>query len=41
MKNGEMILYCRFKEIIKEPGNSFQSPGLSQKHVKNVSHTAR
>ena len=26
--------------IIKEPGTSFQSPAFSQKHVKNVCHTA-
>ena len=25
-----------FNKIIKEPGNSFQSPALSQKHGRNV-----
>ena len=29
-----------FNKIIKEPGTSFQSPALSQKHVRNVCHTA-
>ena len=33
-------LYCYFRKIIKGPGTSFQSPALSQKHVRNVCHTA-
>ena len=33
-------LYCYFNKIIKEPGTSFQSPAFSQKHVRNVCHTA-
>ena len=40
MKNGQIMLYCYFNEIIKGPGTSFQSPALSQKHIRNVSHTA-
>ena len=31
--------YCHFDKIIKGPGTSFQSPALSQKHVRNVCHT--
>ena len=35
-----MSLYCRFNEIIvKGTGTSFQSPALSQKHVRNVFRT--
>ena len=33
-------LYSHFHEIIKEPGTTFQAPALSQKHVRNVCHTA-
>ena len=40
IKNCQFSLYCHFNKIIKEPGISFQSPVLSQKHVRNVSHTA-
>ena len=29
------MLYCHFNKIIKGPGTSFQSPALSQKHVRN------
>ena len=39
-KNSQIVLYCHFSKIIKEPGPSFQSPAFSQKHVRNVSHTA-
>ena len=38
VKNG--ILYFHYKKIIKGPGISFQPPALSQKHVRNVCHTA-
>ena len=31
-----MMLYCHFIKTIKGPGTSFQSPILSQKHVRNV-----
>ena len=31
---------CHFNKIINEPGTSFQSPALSQKHVRIVCHTA-
>ena len=41
MKNGQILLYCHFNKIIKEPGASFQSPAFSQKHVRNVCHTAQ
>ena len=40
MKNGQILLYCRFNKIIKGPGTSFQSPALNQKHIRNVYHTA-
>ena len=40
IKNGQILLYCHFNKIIKEPGASFQSPAFSQKHVTNVCHTA-
>ena len=36
IKNGQVTLYCCFNKIIKEPGTSFQSPALNQKHVRNV-----
>ena len=39
IKNGQILLYCHFNKKIKEPGISFQSPALSQKQVRNVSHT--
>ena len=38
-KNGQILLYCRFKKILKGPGISLNSPGLSQ-NVRNVYHTA-
>ena len=37
-KNSQTLLYCHFNKIIKGPGASFQSPALSQKHVRNVCH---
>ena len=40
IKNGQICLYSHFKKIIKARGASFQSPALSQKHVRNVCHTA-
>ena len=40
IKNVQISLYCHFRKIIKEPGTSLQSPALSQKHVRNVYHTA-
>ena len=40
IKNGQILLYFHFNEIIKGPGTSFQSPALSQNHVINVCHTA-
>ena len=39
IKNGQISLYRHFNEIIKEPETSFQSPALSQKHIRNVFHT--
>ena len=39
IKNGQISLYCHFNKIIEGPGTSFQST-LSQKHVRNVCHTA-
>ena len=41
IKNGQILLYCYFNKIIKEPGTSLQSPAFSQKHVRNVCHTAQ
>ena len=32
-------LYCHFNKIIKGPGTSFLAVALSQKHVRNASHT--
>ena len=40
IKNDQILLYCHFNKIIKEPGTSFQSPAFSQKDVRNVCHTA-
>ena len=40
MKNGQILLYCCFNEIIKESGTSFQSPALNQKHLRNFYPTA-
>ena len=37
---GQISLYCHFNKIIKGPGTSSQSAALSQKHVRNVCHTA-
>ena len=33
-KNGQISLYCNLNKIVKRPGTSFQSPLLSQKHVR-------
>ena len=38
IKNDWILLYCHFNKIRKEPETSFQSPALSQKHVRNVCH---
>ena len=40
IKNGPILLYFHFNDIIKEPGTSFQSPALNQKDVRNVFHIA-
>ena len=40
IKNGQISLYCHFNKITKGPGTSCQLPVLSQKHVRNVCHTA-
>ena len=40
IKNGQSSLYCYFNKIITGPGTNFQSPALSQKHVRNICHTA-
>ena len=40
IENGQILLYCHFNKIIKEPGTSFQSAAFSQKHARNVYHTA-
>ena len=41
IKNGQILLYCHFNKIIKEPGTSFQSPAFSQKYVGNGFHTGQ
>ena len=41
IKNDQITLYCHFDKIIKGPVTSFQSPALSQKHVRNICHTAQ
>ena len=40
IKNGKFSLYYNFNKILKWPGTSFQSPSSSQKHVRNICHTA-
>ena len=40
IRNDQILLYCHFNEIIKEPGTSSQSPAFSQKHNRNVCHIA-
>ena len=40
IKNGQISLYCHLNKIIKGQANSFQYAALSQKRVRNVSHTA-
>ena len=32
----QILLHCQFNKIMKEPGTSFQSPAMSQEHVRNV-----
>ena len=32
--------YCHFNKMIHGPRTSFQSKALSQKHVRNICHTA-
>ena len=41
IKNDQILIYCHFNNIKKGLGTSFQSPALSQKHVRNVCNTAR
>ena len=38
IENGQIFLYSHFNKIIKNSGTSFQSPALTQKHVRNVCH---
>ena len=40
IKNGHCSLYPHFNKTIKGPGTSFQSPSMSQKHARDVCHTA-
>ena len=40
IKNDQISLHSHFDKIIKGPWTSFQSPALSQKHVRNIFHTA-
>ena len=39
-KDGQISLDCHFNKIIKGHVTSLQSPALSQKHVRNICHTA-
>ena len=39
IKNGQILLYFGFNEVIKGPGTIFQCPVLIQKHVRYVFHT--
>ena len=36
----KLIYLLYFNKIKREPGTSFQSPAFSQKHIRNVCHTA-
>ena len=36
IKNGQILLYYYFNKIIKGLAAKFQSPALSQKHVRDV-----
>ena len=38
IKNDQVSLYYHFNKIKENPGTSFQSPALNQKHVRNVCH---
>ena len=40
IKNGQILVYCHFNKITKGPRTNFQYPLLSEKHVRNVCHTA-
>ena len=37
-KNGHNLLNCYFNKTIKGPGSCWQSPALSQKHVRTFCH---
>ena len=41
IKNDPISPYCHFNKIIKGPGTSFQSPAVTQKHVRSVCHTTQ
>ena len=36
IKNDQDSLYYHFNKMIERSGTSFQSPALSQKHVRNI-----
>ena len=38
---GQILLYCHFNKITKEPGTSFQSPAFNQKYVRNAFHRVK
>ena len=40
IKNGQISLYYHFNKLMKGLRPALQSPALSQKHVRNVCHTA-
>ena len=39
IKDEQISLYYHFNKIIKGPGTSFQSPAVTQKHVRNNCYT--
>ena len=40
-QNWQILFYCYFIKIIKGPETSFQSPALSQEHVRKVCYKIR
>ena len=40
IKNDQIYTVILINKILNGPGTSFQSPELSQKHIRNAFHTA-
>ena len=40
MKMTRSHYICHFNKIVARSGTSFQSPVLTQKHIRNICHTA-